>query len=113
MTVSFGINLNMRLNHVYGFGAKRKLLRAGIFGRVESRCLLMTCVGATNCLSFYVMKSTFIQCEQFVELTLFIGKEDSTVVVLLRARTTTFVLLSCETSNWDLLCNAMGSSSCC
>ena len=44
---------------------------------------LLTCVGATKCLSFYVMKSTFIQCEQFVELTPFIGKEYSKVVVFL------------------------------
>ena len=57
MTASFGINLNMRLlNHVYGFGAKRKLLRAGIFGRVASSCLLLTFVGAIKCLSLYVMK---------------------------------------------------------
>ena len=69
--------------------------------------------GATKCLSVCVLKSTFIQCEQFVELTPFIGKEDSQVFVLLRARTTTCVLLSCEEANWDLLCNAMGSSSCC
>ena len=69
------------LNHVYGFGAKHELLRAGIFGRVASRCLLLTCVGATKCLSLYVMKSTFIQCEQFVELTPFIGKEYSKVFV--------------------------------
>ena len=101
------------LNHVYGFGAKHELLRAGIFGRGASRCLLLTFVGATKCLSLCVMKWTFIQCEQFVELTLFIGKEDCQLFVFLRARTTTCVLLSCEEANWDLLCNAMGSSSCC
>ena len=50
-----------------------------------------------------------MQCEQFVELTSFIGKEYSKVVVLSRARTTTFVLLSCEEANWDLLCDSMGS----
>ena len=60
------------LNHVYGFGAKHKLLRAGIFGRVASRCLLLTFVGATKCLSFYVIKSTFMHCEQFVELRQFL-----------------------------------------
>ena len=101
------------LNHVYGFGARRKLLRAGVFGRVASRCFFWTFVGTTKCLSLCVMKWTFIQCEQFVELTPFIGKEDSQVFVLLRARTTTCVLLSCGEANWDLLCHAMGSSSCC
>ena len=101
------------LNRVYGFGAKHELLRAGIFGLVASRCLLLTFVGATKCLSLCVMKCTFIQCEQFVELTPFIGKEDCQVFVLLRARTTTFVLLSCEEANWDLVCNAAGSRSCC
>ena len=80
------------LDHVYGFDAKHELLRAGIFGRVASRCLLLTFVDVTKCLCLSVMKSTFIQCEQFVELTPFIGKEDSQVFVLLRARTTTFVL---------------------
>ena len=65
--------------------------------------------GSTNCLSFYVMKSTFMQCEQFVELASFIDKEYSKVVVLSRAGTTTFVLLSCEEANWDLLCDSMGS----
>ena len=70
------------LNHVYGFGAKHKLLRAGIFGRVASRCLLLTFAGATKCLSLCVMKSTFIQCEQFVELTPFIDKEYSQVCFL-------------------------------
>ena len=65
--------------------------------------------GCDQLLSFYVMQSTFMQCEQFVELTSFIGKEYSEVVVLSRARTTTFVLLSCEEANWDLLCDSMGS----
>ena len=97
------------LNHVYGFGAKHVLLRAGIFGRVASRWLLLTFVGATKCLSFYVMKSTFTQCGQFVELISFIGKEYSKVLVLSRARTTTFVLLNCEEANWGLLCDSMGS----
>ena len=100
------------LIHIHGFGAKHELWRAGIFGRVASRCLqylLLTFVAATKCLSFYVMKSTFTQCGQVVELISFIGKEYSKVVVLSRARTTTFVLLSCEEANWDLLCDSMGS----
>ena len=53
MNIFFGFKVNMRrLNHVYGFGAKRELLRAGIVGRVTSRCLLMPSVGATNCCLF-------------------------------------------------------------
>ena len=52
MTVSFGIKVNMRLlNHCHGLGAKHKLLRADMFGRVASRCLLLTFRGGTKCLS--------------------------------------------------------------
>ena len=88
--------MNMRLlNHVYGFGARRKLLRAGVFGRVASRSFFWTLVGTTKCLSLCVMKWTFIQCEQFVELTPFIDQGHSKLVIL-HARSKAFVLLNCE-----------------
>ena len=83
------------LNHVYGFGAKHQLMRAGIFGRVASLWLLLSFVGATKCLSLCVMKWTFIQCEQFVELTPFIDQAHSKLVIL-HARSKAFVLLNCE-----------------
>ena len=55
--LSLLVLMNMRLlNRVHEFVAKHKLLRSGVFGRVASRCLLLTFVGTTKCLSLCVMK---------------------------------------------------------
>ena len=101
------------LNHVYGFGAKHELLRAGIFGRVASRCLLSTFVGATKCCLFMWWSQHSYSVSSSLSSLLLLVKNIVKFLFFLRAQTTTFVLLSCEEANWNFLCNAMGSSSCC